>query len=187
MTRNQLTDLIINHKSRFEEETNFKKRFIDLLLEPNCFMRLRLEGHFTASCWTTDMSRRKVLLMHHAKLNKWLQPGGHADGDENLINVAKKELQEETGLENYSTSNFNNIFDIDIHTIPEKKGIPEHFHYDVRFHFIADKPDEIKKNHESNDLKWVNLDDVQEICKNEKSIMRMVEKTIQMNQIIKTT
>jgi 8-oxo-dGTP pyrophosphatase MutT (NUDIX family) len=124
--------------------------------------------------------------MHHAKLDKWLQPGGHADGDENLIGVAKKELYEETGLVNFTYSN-SNIFDLDIHTIPIKKDIPEHFHYDVRFHFIANNPSEIQKNHESLDLKWIDLSQVQEVCNNEKSIMRMVEKTIQMNLKQKTT
>lgn len=175
MNKNTLINSLKKYHSIYKEELHFKTQFLELLQEDNCFLRSRLAEHLTASCWVTNSSYKKVLLLHHKKLDKWLQPGGHADGNENLIQVAKKELNEETGLKHfrlYSTY----IFDIDIHLIFEKKNIPEHFHYDVRFHFIAEKLQEIRKNHESFDLKWVNLEDATNICKKEKSIIRMVNK-----------
>lgn len=185
MTKSHLLNLISNYTSSFEEESIFKLKFLELLKDSDCFLRSRLAGHLTASCWVTNSSYSKVLLLHHAKLNKWLQPGGHADGDEDLINVAQKELQEETGLVQVRIFN-DQIFDLDIHLIPLKKDIPEHFHFDVRFQFITDNINDIKKNHESIDLKWVNLEEVQDLCENEKSIMRMVEKTILIKQNTKT-
>lgn len=186
MIRKDLINLISSYTSSFTEESEYKNRLLELLQESDCFLRSRLSGHITASCWITNLLGTKVLLMHHAKLDKWLQPGGHADGDEDLIRVAKKELYEETGLLDFTFAN-SNIFDLDIHTIPIKKDVPKHFHFDVRFYFIANNPGEIQKNHESLDLKWIDLSQVQDVCNNEKSIMRMVEKTIQMKQKQKTT
>ena len=181
MTKAKLAQFISDYNSQYKEESQFKIRFLELLQDEDCFLRSRLSGHLTASCWVTDNSMQKILLLHHAKLNKWLQPGGHADGNQDLFEVAKKELQEETRLSKYlDVKPF--IFDLDIHIIPAKKNIPEHFHFDVRFHFIADKLSDIQKNHESFDLKWINLEEVHEYCANEKSIMRMVEKTRQLNQ-----
>jgi len=174
MSRAILLQSIQNHISSFPREEAYKSRFLTLLKDQNCFLRSRLAGHLTASCWVLDDSDR-VLLMHHKKLDKWLQPGGHADGEEDLLNVAKKELQEETGLVNFNVD--AEIFDLDIHTIPLRKDIPEHLHYDVRFLFTAANPDEIQKNHESIDLKWVSLGLVQDLCNGEQSILRMVKKS----------
>ncbi len=179
MTKSQLTAAIQNYNSSYSEEMNFKPSFLELLLEKDCFLRSRLEGHFTASCWVTDANIENVLLLHHKKLGKWLQPGGHTDGDENLIQVATKELEEETGLKDFRLHQ-TDIFDMDIHLIPKKKNIPEHYHYDIRFHFIANKPNEIQKNHESLSLKWVKIEGVSELCGDEKSIMRMVEKSYEL-------
>lgn len=153
-------------------EESYIQRFEALLQYPNCYDRFLLSGHLTASCWVLNHDQSKVLLLHHAKLNKWLQPGGHADGDENLVRVAQKELEEETGLTDYSLVS-EDIFDIDIHGIPERKGVLEHDHYDVRFLFRASASSTITKNHESNALEWVDLEDVP----NEASLQRMVAKT----------
>lgn len=119
--------------------------------------------------------------MHHAKLDKWLQPGGHADGDENVMNVALKELQEETGLMQASL-NRDSIFDIDIHTIPARGDFPEHLHYDIRFLFSTDESDSLTINHESHDIQWVNLATLEKYSQ-EKSILRMKEKLIHLNAI----
>ncbi len=175
MNKTHFIKSIERYNSAFEQEDNFKQEFLELLKDENCFLRSRLAGHLTASCWVMDAAKERVLLMHHKKLYKWLQPGGHADGDKDLLNVAKKELTEETGLTHYSVS--SEIFDLDIHTIPERKEVPEHLHYDVRFLFVAGKPEEIQKNNESIDLKWVGFDEVYELCGGEESIMRMVDKS----------
>lgn len=153
-------------------EAGYVPRFEQLLRHPDCYKRSLASGHLTASCWVLDHSKTKVLLLHHAKLDKWLQPGGHADGDENLLRVATKELSEETGLTDCVLLT-EGIFDIDIHLIPERKNVPAHDHFDVRFAFVAPPNARINKNHESHALAWVQLSEVPP----EASLQRMVVKT----------
>ena len=121
--RQQLKEELLAFESEFSAELAFRGRMIKLLSYTNCFERSLLHGHFTASAWVVDKDFKFALLTHHAKLERWLQLGGHADGIEDLRVVAQKELEEESGL---SGSRFysNEIFDIDIHTIPERKGVP---------------------------------------------------------------
>lgn len=102
----------------------------------NVLHRSNLQGHFTASAFVMDPERTRFLLVRHRKLGKWIQPGGHADGDADLLAVASREVREETGLEPEPAN--GRIFDIDIHRIPAAPGVPAHLHYDVRFLFVAD-------------------------------------------------
>ncbi|MFY0652954.1 MAG: NUDIX hydrolase [Cyclobacteriaceae bacterium] len=175
MNRGDLIRNLEEYHTDFLTEQKFIPKFLDLLSYPNCYERSLTFGHITASAWITNKSLNKVLLLHHAKLDRWLQPGGHADGDEDVIAVAKKELTEETGLRSLRLYN-KKIFDLDIHTIPERKGIPEHDHYDVRFHFIAKYPEEISKNDESHELKWIPNDEVLGLVDHEESFERMLSK-----------
>jgi len=108
-------------------------------------------------------------------LNKWLQPGGHAEGEENVLNVAVREAQEETGVKDFKVLQ-QDIFDLDIHPIPARKGFPDHLHYDIRFLFEADKNEKVIVSDESHDVAWVGLDQLSKLTQNNPSIMRMVEK-----------
>jgi 8-oxo-dGTP pyrophosphatase MutT (NUDIX family) len=83
-----------------------------------------------------DAERKRLLLIHHRALDRWLQPGGHADGDPDLEAVARREVLEETGAGGLELL-VPGPFDLDIHAIPEKPGVPAHLHYDVRFLFAA--------------------------------------------------
>jgi 8-oxo-dGTP pyrophosphatase MutT (NUDIX family) len=158
-----------------EAEKLFTIKFLDLLLHPRAFHRNHLPGHITGSGWIVDQSRKFVLLTHHAKLNKWLQPGGHADGDENILNVARREAEEETGLKDFKLLH-NGIFDIDIHTIPSRLEFPEHLHYDVRFLLQANKDESLLKTQESHALAWVAVDQLALLTQENASIMRMANK-----------
>jgi 8-oxo-dGTP pyrophosphatase MutT (NUDIX family) len=140
----------------FAEEEKFKLRFLDLLKSPRCFHRDHLPGHITGSAWIINKEKTKVLLVHHAKLNRWLQPGGHADGEEDVLNVALREAQEETGVNKFRLLQ-KQIFDLDIHPIPARKDFPEHLHYDIRFLFEADEKEKIVVSEESHDVKWISL------------------------------
>lgn len=124
------------------------------------FCRECEQGHITASGFIISPDRSKVLLMHHRKLGKWFQPGGHCDGDQDVRSVALRELHEETGILNISLLS-SLIFDIDVHEIPARKGEASHLHYDVRFLFEADPDKPFPGNHESIDLAWVNLSDIE--------------------------
>jgi 8-oxo-dGTP pyrophosphatase MutT (NUDIX family) len=161
------------YETTFAEERAFVPRFIELLQHPDAYKRLHLPGHITASSWIVNKARSKVVLIQHAALKKWLQPGGHADGDENVIRVATREANEETGLTNITLLE-PGIFDIDIHPIPARKDLtfPEHDHYDIRFLFEASEADELLISDESTDLRWIWLSDVEKY-NNEESVVRL--------------
>lgn len=116
------------------------------------FRRERLAGHFTASSWLVDRSGRRVLLTHHRKLDRWLQLGGHADGERDFARVALTEAEEESGLAGLSIEPA--IFDLDRHWIPGHKGVPAHWHYDVRFVVHAGDNERFVVSDESHDLAW---------------------------------
>jgi 8-oxo-dGTP pyrophosphatase MutT (NUDIX family) len=121
--------------------------------EPGCFERNCLEGHVTASAWIVDRTRRLTLLTHHAKLGRWLQPGGHADGETDVLAVALREALEETGLTVVPLLG-GAIFDVDVHEIPERGPVPAHLHYDVRFLCEADPAAALTVTVESHALAW---------------------------------
>lgn len=176
MDRNTLLSFFSEYKTPYPEEEVFIPRFIELLAHKNCFERTHLPGHITGSSWIVDPNHQQTLLVHHAKLNKWLQPGGHADGDQNVLQVALREAEEETGLKNLKVAN-NLPFDIDIHTIPARKDMPEHFHFDIRFLIEASPNDPIIVSEESHDVKWIKLDALEKLNQ-EESIVRMKKKII---------
>ena len=142
--RPALHSALRNYKTVYVEEAQYVQRFVELLQHPDAYQRGHLPGHITGSSWIVNQDGSKVLLVKHAKLNKWLQPGGHADGDENVFRVALREANEETGLEDLTLVG-EGLFDIDIHSIPERKDLPfpKHDHYDVRFLFRAHDTDNL--------------------------------------------
>jgi len=177
MIRSQLLESLKTYQTTFDTEISFIPRFKSLLVNfENCYERRLLSGHITASAWIVDEMGGSALLVHHKKLHKWLQPGGHADGDENVISVAMKEAQEETGLKSLCFLHAN-IFDVDIHLIPQHKTINTHFHYDIRFVFTADSNETLVVSDESNSLQWFPLDEIHKVAGNNNSIHRMVLKT----------
>lgn len=173
-TRKDLALSLEAYTSSYPEEQKFVARFLDLLKNPRAYHRDHLPGHLTGSAWIIDKSKQYALLVHHAKLQRWLQPGGHADGDENIIAVARKEAEEETGLKNLIL--LNPLFDIDIHPIPERKDFPKHDHYDIRCLFMADKNETIEVSEESHAVEWIPLTEVVKKSGGNDSIGRMVEK-----------
>jgi 8-oxo-dGTP pyrophosphatase MutT (NUDIX family) len=116
-----------------------------------------LEGHLTGSALVVDPQRKQALLLHHAKLDRWLQPGGHADGDGNLAAVALKEASEETGIPGLRV--VSPAIDIDVHHIPARGDEPEHLHLDLRFLVLAPAGAEPAHNHEALGARWVHADD----------------------------
>ena len=142
---------------------------------PDCLLRSCLTGHLTGSSWIVSRDRSKTLLVLHRKLNRWLNPGGHADGDPDLAAVALREAREETGLASVRLLE-PQLFDFDRHRIPEHKGTPEHWHYDFRFILGADADEPLVISEESNDLRWVELARVTELNPAE-SVARLIRKT----------
>jgi 8-oxo-dGTP pyrophosphatase MutT (NUDIX family)/mannose-6-phosphate isomerase-like protein (cupin superfamily) len=119
---------------------------------PDALVRTCTAGHFTGSAVIVDATGGRVLLMLHAKFGRWLQPGGHADGDANLAAVALREATEETGIEGLRI--VPEPIDLDIHPIGARPGEPAHLHLDARYLVIAPPGAEPEGNHESDDIRW---------------------------------
>ena len=170
-----LRSLLYDYSITYSDE-NQTKAFSSLLEKEDCFLSTNYSGHFTASAWIVNKERDKVLMTHHKKLNMWLQLGGHADGEIDLLKVALREAEEESGLKKFKLLS-QGIFDLDIHTIPQYLKEPSHIHYDVRFIFEADSYDmNISISEESKDVSWIDLMMVLE-KNSEPSIERMLRKT----------
>jgi len=173
--RKPLLDQLAAYQEKHPAEADTVARFIHFVeSRPECFERSLLDGHVTGSAWIVDSSSTRVLLTHHRKLDAWLQLGGHADGDPDVLAVALKEAEEESGLSDFEPI-VEGIFDLDIHPIPERKGVPEHLHYDVRYVLRANGSTDYVVSEESHDLRWVPLDEVATLTTDE-SMLRMVEK-----------
>jgi 8-oxo-dGTP pyrophosphatase MutT (NUDIX family) len=142
----------------------------------DCFERSLKIGHITGSAWIIDLDRSHALLTHHRKLDRWLQLGGHSDGDANTLNVALREGVEESGLQTLRPVSAA-IFDVDVHLIPARKDEPDHYHYDVRFLLEADRNTPLVISEESNELAWVPLAEILNLNP-DASIKRMVEKSL---------
>lgn len=138
------------------------------------FRRERVAGHFTASVWLVSADGHRVLLTHHRKLGMWLQLGGHADGERDLMIAALKEAEEESGLTGLHIE--PGIFDLDRHRIPEHKGVPEHWHYDVRYVVRAAANEAYIVSDESHDLAWRKIGDLAGSPDADASVRRMAGK-----------
>ena len=159
MNKKETLDLLAQHRPFDDTESAFLTQTIDFVQKNDAFwQRTNLEGHLTGSAWILSPDRSQVLLIHHAKLDRWFQPGGHADAtDDSLLGTARREAMEECGLTGLASER-EGIFDIDIHSIPSKGQEPEHLHYDIRFLFVVEKMgDSIRDETEIKDMKWVDL------------------------------
>ena len=175
MHRQPLLDLLARYAARHPEEVETVTRFQDFVSRAtDCFERHLAEGHITGSAWIVDGSGSRVLLTHHRKLDRWLQPGGHADGDPDVLAVALREGLEETGLATLEPV-FTEIFDLDIHRIPARGGDAEHLHYDVRFLLRDTGSGDYVVSEESHDLAWVPLGELGRYT-GEESMRRMCGK-----------
>ncbi len=141
----------------------------------DCFERSCLPGHLTGSAWVVDPARARVVLTHHRKLDRWLQLGGHADGETDLLGVALREAHEESGLTRLRPMG-TAPFDVDAHRIPARGEVPEHWHFDLRFLIEADPTEPLVVSDESHAVAWVALAEVARLSPSE-SMLRMVRKT----------
>lgn len=144
---------------------------------PDCFERSCLEGHITGSAWLVNEREDKALLTLHHKLKRWMQTGGHADGNQNPLQAALREAEEESGISGITPIS-TDIFDIDIHRIPARpdKGEPEHWHYDIRY-LLKAPHEQFTISPESDDLAWWHATDFStRIAETDVSVQRMAKR-----------
>ncbi|MBR2468521.1 MAG: NUDIX domain-containing protein [Clostridia bacterium] len=150
---------LTKHKTFDENEENSKQTVLEFLKNnTNCYDRSNLKGHITAGALLVD-GKGEVLLNHHLGNGMWLQFGGHSDADTDTLNVAKREVMEESGITDFEVIS-EGIFDVDVQVIPysARKNEPEHFHYDVNFLFLAHNKNFVISN-ESSELMWLTIDE----------------------------
>jgi len=158
--RIQVSDLALargmlsSWRPRTEEQARVRDRMVAFIDDHprDAHLRTCVPGHLTASAIVLDARRERVLLTHHAKLGRWLQLGGHCDGDADLANVALREAAEESGIEGLAIDPVP--IDVDIHAIPARKGEPGHLHLDTRFLVRAPAGAREIRSAESRELRW---------------------------------
>ena len=124
-------------------------------------LRSQRAGHLTGSGFVLDAEGKHVLLLHHRRLDRWLQPGGHGEGETDPRLVALREVEEETGLGTASLLPFPSpaLLDVDVHAIPARPDEPEHLHLDLRYGFQAAAGAQARLSEESKALRWVPLEE----------------------------
>lgn len=152
----------------------------------DCFERSLAHGHVTGSALVVSPDLSQVLLTLHAKLGKWLQLGGHADGQPEVHAVAAREVEEESGLRHIRFCPYESLFglaperdplpfDFDSHDIPARPAEAAHVHYDVRYLIIADPQEPLAITAESKDLRWFPIDTARQLTA-ERSMQRQFDK-----------
>lgn len=148
-----------------EQEEVDKKIILDYINNfDDTLTRQNKYGHFTSSAFVLNKERTKILMVYHKIYNSWAWPGGHSDGDSNLLNVAMKEAKEETGIKNVIPI-FKNIYSIEIIGVngheKSEKYISSHVHLNVTYLLEADENEKIHiKEDENSGVKWVPIDNV---------------------------
>ena len=178
----ELKQLIENYKPYNEQEEKDKQTilkymntFEDVLTRDNEF------AHFTASSWVVNKERTKVLMIYHNIYKSWAWTGGHADGESDLLNVAIRELKEETGVENVRVLD-DNIFSLEMICVnghvKRGKYVSSHVHLNVTYLLEVDEEEDLKiKEDENSGVKWINIEDVEKVS-NEKWIREKIYRKV---------
>jgi len=159
--RDALVALLARHDPADDDEASSlerMRRYAETLERP--FSPSQPEAHFTGSALVVDPSGTRVCLVHHRKLGRWLQPGGHADpADGGRMEVtAAREAREETGLDVAPHPAAPVPLDVDVHAIPARGDVAGHLHLDVRLVLVADG-DPAHDEAESHGARWFTLDE----------------------------
>lgn len=181
MNQEQVLALLECHAAFDADEREHVARTIAFVRKTPLFWpRTTAEGHITASAWIVSHDGGHALLIHHRKLDRWFQPGGHIENDTDLIAAATREATEETGLQHLQLV-APAIFDVDVHPIPGNAKEPGHYHYDIRFAFRTDRDAPLKLSAESKDLRWFALAQAPHWA-HEASLLRMARKSAALIQ-----
>jgi 8-oxo-dGTP pyrophosphatase MutT (NUDIX family) len=175
--RARLLALLRRYQTRFPDEAAEVARWRAFVeAHADCLERRCEPGHVTGSAWILSPDRRSVLLGRHRKLGRWLQLGGHADGEGDLLAVALREAREESGMADFAPLAAADVpLDLDVHEIPARDAEPAHLHYDVRWLLVAAPGQRLAVSEESTALRWVPRDALAQLV-DEESQLRMERK-----------
>lgn len=159
MDRENLRRLLRRYRDRHPDEAATIDRIQQLVAsEERCFHRDCFPGHITASAWIVSRESGAALFTHHRKLGRWLQLGGHVDGDPDLLASAIREAEEESGLRDFEPVPKGagcEILDVDVHEIPARPAEPRHLHHDIRFLLtVSDQQPIVRQASESKEVRW---------------------------------
>jgi len=173
--KEQLMDLLHRHSPHDSLEQKHVTDTLRFLTQTdNCTSTTNLSGHVTASAWVLNPDSSAVLLTHHKKLGRWFQLGGHIEDDDSIQAASLREAEEESGIGELRLVS-QDLFDLDVHLIPARNTVPEHYHYDFRFLLVAGDT-EFHVSEESNELAWVDFAQLKKST-DDPSIHRMLVKT----------
>jgi 8-oxo-dGTP pyrophosphatase MutT (NUDIX family) len=143
---------------------------------PDALHRTCVEGHFTGSALVVEEQTGRILVLFHTKLRKWLQPGGHTDGEATMAITALREATEETGLDGLRVHPI--AIDLDIHEV-RPPAEPPHLHLDIRHLVLAPHGSVPVGNHESESLRWVTPEELAVLGVDE-SVLRLVRSGLEL-------
>lgn len=176
-----LQEQLENYQPYNEQEEQDRKVMLQLLAsQKDIFTRENRVAHFTASSWLLNKAHDKVLMIYHNIYHSWSWTGGHADGETDLLSVAKREAMEETGVTEIRAVS-GDIFSIEVLTVDghEKKGayVPSHLHLNVTYLLEADEAEVLRvKADENSGVKWFSLEEALEACTEPWMIERIYKK-----------
>ena len=146
-----------------EEEARDRDHIVEFVQRhPDPFDRRIEEGHLTGSAIVVSADGAQVLLLHHRKLDRWLQPGGHGSpGEATGEEVALREALEETGVQGLALHpEAPRPLDVDVHDIPARPAEPAHEHLDLRYLITAPEGAVLSPQvEELRDLRWVSWEE----------------------------
>lgn len=126
-------------------------------------------AHVTASAWVVNKTRTKVLMVYHNIYQSWAWTGGHADGEEDLLHVAMREVEEETGVTHVKPIQ-QGIFSLEVISVnghvKREKWVSAHTHFNLTYFLEADEKEKIRKREEENsDVQWIPIQEIELMSK----------------------
>lgn len=158
-----IREQIMNYVPYNEQEQRDKEELLRALLMENVFFRENKMAHMTASAWVVNRDRDKILMVYHNIYDSWSWLGGHADGERDLLSVAVREVQEESGIQKVKVLK-EDIFSLEILTVDghEKRGqyVPSHLHLNVTYLLEAAEDEGLQiKPDENKGVAWFSVEE----------------------------
>lgn len=150
-----------------EQEARDKEMLLQQLkTQKDIFLRSNRTAHMSASAWVVNHERNKVLMAYHNIYDSWSWLGGHADGQENLLSVALREVKEESGVSHVRPVT-DDIFSVEVLTVDghEKNGeyVSSHLHLNVTYLLEAGEDERLQmKPDENSGVAWFGLEEAVE-------------------------